>query len=103
MSENIIDVNPKILIPRQTPSEMSQNKIKRLRKKIKNNGFDRNQPVKVAKIENQLIIIDVHHRVEASKKLRLSEIPIMIEVVSDSQSQQFLMDVADAQKYNGDY
>ncbi len=103
MEESIIYVNPKILISRQTPSEMSGSKIKRLRKKIKNEGFDVNHPVKVAEIENQLVIIDGHHRVEVVKKLRLTKIPIIKEIVCDSQAKQFLVDVADAQKYNRDY
>lgn len=103
MEAKIFYVNPNILLSRQTPSEMSGSKIKRLRKKIKEIGFDINQPIKVVEIEGQLIILDGHHRVEAAKKLRLKEIPIVKEIVSDSQAQQFLMDVADAQKYNRDY
>ena len=54
-------------------------------------------------IENQLIILNGHHRVKVAKKLRLTEIPIIKETVSDYQREKLLMDIADAQKYNRDY
>jgi len=103
MEGNLFFFNPKILLSRQTSLEMSGSKIKRLRKQIKENGFDINKPIKVVEIENQLIILDGHHRVEVAKKLRLTEIPIIKETVSDYQREKLLMDIADAQKYNRDY
>lgn len=74
MSENkneIKYINPSILLSRQTPAEMSSSKnIKRIKKNIKNNGFDENKLIKVAEVDGKLIILDGHHRVKATKELK---------------------------------
>ena len=62
----IVDRDPKQLISRQTKSEMTPNNVERLRKKIRKNGFDRNQPIDVVDVNGKLIIRDGHHRTEAA-------------------------------------
>jgi ParB-like chromosome segregation protein Spo0J len=64
-------VSPNTLISRQTPSEMSSSKFKRLQKKIRERGFDAEQPIEVACIDGKLIMLDGHHRVVAARQLRL--------------------------------
>jgi hypothetical protein len=43
-------VNSNILISRQIPSEMPGSKVKRLRKKIRKQGFDAQKPINVANV-----------------------------------------------------
>lgn len=93
-------VNPNILLSRQTPAQMSSSKIKRIKKNIKNNNFDDNKPILVANVNGKLIILDGHHRVKAVRELKLKQVPIIIELVSDEQGEQLLIEVAEAQTYN---
>jgi len=92
-------VNPNILISRQTPSEMSGSKVKRLRKKIHEKGFDPEQPIEVADVDGKLIILDGHHRVAAARQLRLKSVPIRRMKVSPAQEDQLLLSAAEAEKY----
>lgn len=96
---NIEFVNPKILISRQTPSEMSGSKVKRLRKKIREKGFDSGKPINVANVDGKLIILDGHHRVAAARQLRLKTVPIMRREVSPNQADQLLQEAVEAQIY----
>ena len=45
-------VNPNILISRQISSEMSGSKDKRLRKKIREQGFDAEKPIDIANVDS---------------------------------------------------
>ncbi|MBD2773023.1 ParB N-terminal domain-containing protein [Iningainema tapete] len=92
-------VNPNTLISRQTPSEMSGSKVKRLRKKIRERGFDAAQPIEVANIDGKLIILDGHHRVVAARQLRLTIVAIRRREVSQEQAEQLLLEAAEAQIY----
>ena len=67
-------INPHTLISRQTPSEMSGSKIKRLRKKISEKGFDPEQPIEVADVDGRLIILDGHHRGAAARQLGIKRV-----------------------------
>lgn len=96
---NVEFVNPKILISRQTPSEMSGSKVKRLRKKIREKGFDSGKPINVANVDGKLIILDGHHRVAAARQLRLKTVPIMRREVSPNQAAQLLQEAVEAQIY----
>ena len=46
----IVDINPAKLRSRQTPAEMSKNRVNKLRKK---NGFDRTQPIEVVEVDRK--------------------------------------------------
>lgn len=96
---NITFVNPHNLISRQTPIEMSGNKIKRLQKAMKQTGFNPEYPIEVAEVDGQLIIIDGHHRVMAAKKAKIALIPIILHQVSSAQAEQLLIEVSDADLY----
>lgn len=64
-------VNPNTLISRQMQSEMTGSKIKKLVKKISQQGFNSENPIEVADVNGRLIILDGHHRVVAAKRLKL--------------------------------
>ncbi|HLO49050.1 MAG TPA: ParB N-terminal domain-containing protein, partial [Kamptonema sp.] len=89
-------VNPNTLISRQMQSEMTGSKIKKLMKKISKQGFDSENPIEVADINDRLIILDGHHRVVAAKRLKLESIPIRRKKVSPAQEQELLQQVAEA-------
>ena len=93
-------VNPNILISRQTPSEISNSKVKRLRKKIREQGFDESKPIEVANIDGRLIILDGHHRVIAARQQRLLSIPIKVNQVSAEEELQLLLEASEAALYN---
>ena len=93
------NVEPKRLISRQSPSEMSFSKIKRLRKKIKEKGFDLNEPIEVADAEDRLIILDGHHRVQAAIGARLKEVPARIYETTKEETQLLLNQAAEAKLY----
>ena len=97
--EDVELVNPNALISRQTPSEMSGSKIKRLKKKIHEQGFDPEQPIEVADIDGKLIILDGHHRASAARQLRLQLAPIKRIEVTPDQEQKLLLEAAEADKY----
>jgi len=97
VAEPINAADPKVLISRQGPSEMTGNNIKRLTKDMKQNGFDPQQPVTVANVNGQLIIIDGHHRTAAAIRAGIQEIPIRtIEPLSPEQQAKLQQQAADA-------
>jgi hypothetical protein len=65
----IVDRDPKELISRQTKREMTPNKVKKLRKKISKNGFDRNQPIEVIDVNGKLIIDALNGFSQTQKEL----------------------------------
>lgn len=99
MQPDIEFVNPNTLLSRQTPNEISGSKVKKLRKKIREKGFDILKPVDVANIDGKLIILDGHHRVRAAGQLRLKAIPIKRQTVSQKQAEQLLYEAAEAALY----
>jgi filamentous hemagglutinin len=92
----ITHVDPKKLISRQNSTEMSGSNIKRLIKNMKAHGFDITQPIDVAIVNGKMIIIDGHHRAVAAAKAGLKDVPIRINNVSVTQSNQLLLEVAEA-------
>ncbi len=91
-------VNPNILISRQTPNEISNSKVKRLKKNIREKGFDDSKPIEVANIDGRLIILDGHHRVVATRQLRLLSVPIKLNQVSPEEL-QLLLEASEAALY----
>jgi filamentous hemagglutinin len=92
----ISHIDPKKLIGRQNPNEMSGSHIKRLIKDMKTNGFDATQPIDVAIVNGKMIIIDGHHRAAAAVKAGLKDIPIRINRITQAQGNQLLLEVAEA-------
>jgi RHS repeat-associated protein len=68
-------VNPRELVSRQGPSEMTGSKIKRLAKDMATKGFNPAEPVEVSTVDGKKIIVQGHHRTEAAKKAKLDRIP----------------------------
>ncbi|MBW4681852.1 MAG: ParB N-terminal domain-containing protein [Microcoleus vaginatus WJT46-NPBG5] len=90
-------VNPKTLLSRQKRSEMSPSKIKKLKKKIRDTGFNLEHPIEVTDVDGRLIILDGHHRVAAAIKLAI-DVPITRQQLSLLQEKQLLDEVAEAQQ-----
>jgi RHS repeat-associated protein len=85
-------VNPRSLLGRQTKAEMNGSEVKRLTKDMKANGFNKNYPIDITKIDGRNVIIDGHHRVEAAKRAGISEIPANVHTVTPSQAARFMDD-----------
>lgn len=77
----------------------SQNKVNKLRKKIRKNGFDRTQPIEVVEIDKKLIIKDGHYRAEAAVREKLTSVPVMIDRAIFEEATQYLIDAAEAEEY----
>lgn len=92
-------VNPNSLISRQTPNEMSGSKVKRLKKNIREKGFDIEQPIEVADVDGKLIILDGHHRASAARQLGLKRVSIKRQKVPIDQEEQLLREAAEAEIY----
>lgn len=95
----IVDINPARLISRQTPAEMSKNKVNKLRRKISKNGFDRTQPIEVVEVDRKYIIKDGHHRAEAAIREKLRSVPVRIFQVTFEEQIQYSIDAAEAEEY----
>jgi RHS repeat-associated protein len=93
------NANPSSLSPRQTPSEMSGSKVKRLKKGMKANGYDSSEPIEVVEIDGKLIIHDGHHRREAARQAGIREVPIQKIEVSEEQKTQYAIQAAEAAEY----
>lgn len=94
----VVDRDPKQLISRQTKSEMTPNNVERLRKKIRKNGFDRNQPIEVVDVKGKLIISDGHHRTEAAIREKLPSVPVRIYKVTLEIEDQYTVDASEAEE-----
>lgn len=95
----IEEVDPRILISRQDKTEMESSKIKRLKKKMKDEGFVHNpdEPVSVVNADGKLIIIDGHHRVQAAKSSKLQKITILLRKASSrEESDRLIREAAEA-------
>jgi len=92
---------PKSLVSRQGPSEMTGNKIERLAKDMKQNGFDPAHPVEVANVNGEQIIIDGHHRAAAAIRAGIKEIPVTTTPVTPQQAAQLAADAAAAAAERG--
>jgi len=76
-------MDPRILRPIQGRSEMSQSKVKRLEKSMREDGVyhDPQSPIVVGEIEGATYILDGHHRVAASIRAAIREIPVELRKV----------------------
>ncbi len=89
-------VNPKSLVSRQGPSEMTSNKVKRLTKDMQQYGFDPAHPIEVANVNGQQIIIDGHHRAAAAARAGVTEVPVTVTPVTPERAAQLAREAADA-------
>lgn len=94
-------VNPKSLIGRQSPNEMTGSKVKRYYKDMKTNGYKENYPIDAADVNGKLIILDGHHRAAAAAKADMKEVPVNVHSVSKEQGNKLIIEVAEA--YVRDY
>jgi hypothetical protein len=96
-SEQIVEkVDPRNLVSRQGPSEMTGNKVKRLTKDMKENGFNPEHPIEAAEVNGKRIIIDGHHRTEAAKKAGIPEVPVKKVEVTPKRAEKLSQQAADA-------
>ena len=90
------NVSPSELVSRQGQSEMTGNKVKRLKKKMEQEGYDSDYPVEYAEVDGKKILIDGHHRTAAARKARIKEIPAAKKDVTPDEASQLLDDAAEA-------
>jgi hypothetical protein len=88
--------NVSTLKGRQLASEFSGNKIKRLRRDIRTNGFDPNHPIEIAIVDGRKIIIDGHHRARAAGAAGVKEVPVIIKQVSPNEATTLFQQAAEA-------
>jgi RHS repeat-associated protein len=88
--------DPKSLVSRQGPSEMTRNKIEKLAKDMKQNGFNPAHPIEVANINGEQVIIDGHHRAAAAIRAGIKEIPVTTTPVSPQRAAELAADAAAA-------
>jgi hypothetical protein len=88
--------DPKSLVSRQGPSEMTRNKIEKLAKDMKKNGFNPAHPVEVANVNGEQVIIDGHHRAAAAIRAGIKEIPVTTTPVSPQRAAELAADAAAA-------
>ena len=89
-------VDPKSLIGRQSRDEMSGSQVKRLRKNMKENGFDPSKPIEAANVDGKLIILDGHHRTKAAIGAGIKEVPVNVQKATREQGDQLLREAAEA-------
>ncbi|PNG32119.1 type IV secretion protein Rhs [Pseudomonas protegens] len=89
-------VDPRNLNSRQTREEMSRNKVDKLSKKMRSEGFDENHPIDVAEVDGKLIIIDGHHRSQAAVRSRVEKVPVVIHDVDPTTATRLEDDMFDS-------
>jgi len=89
-------LNPKSLIGRQGPSEMTGSKVERFKKAMKADGYGNFPPIEAANAEGRLIIIDGHHRAAAAARAGLREVPVNVRNVSSEEASQLMREAAEA-------
>lgn len=67
---------PRELWGRQLKDEFTGNVIKRIKKNMKKNGYNMNEPIEVFEVNGRNIILDGHHRARAAGALGIEEVPI---------------------------
>ncbi|MGL6196934.1 MAG: polymorphic toxin-type HINT domain-containing protein, partial [Thermoguttaceae bacterium] len=70
------------LTGRQLKSEMSGNKIKSIAKDMRINGYNKDFPIQVAKVDDYIVIIDGHHRAAAATRAGIRQVPVEFVKVS---------------------
>lgn len=94
--DDIFYVNPRNLLSRQGPSEMSGSKIKRLSADMKENGYNSANPIEVASVSDRLVILDGHHRTAAAIKAKINAVPVKEKTITPEQVSKLTNEIADA-------
>ncbi|MCX8728650.1 hemagglutinin repeat-containing protein [Gilliamella sp. B2838] len=96
-SDNVQEKPVGSLIGIQGKNEVSGSDIKRYAEDMKENGFDKSQPIDVVIIDGKMIIIDGHHRAAAAKLAGIKDVPVRInEVTSKEAADEILIWAAEA-------
>lgn len=95
-SVTLRSLNPKLLIGRQGPAEMTGSKVERFKKSMKTDGYGSFPPIDAANAEGRFIIIDGHHRAAAAARAGLREVPVNVRNVSAQEANQLIREAADA-------
>jgi len=80
-------------------THMDKEAYEKLKESIKLSGFSRHLPIKVWKRNDQLVIIDGHHRQRAAVELGLKEVPI--ELLEYSNEREAMADAIQSNKDRG--
>jgi hypothetical protein len=88
--------NPRNLLSRQGPGEMSGNVVRRLARGMRANGFNPAHPIEVANVEGRLVILDGHHRAAAAIRAGITEVPVVVRPVSAARAAELRLQVIDA-------
>ncbi len=76
---------------------MSGSQVKRLRRDIRENGFDQSKPIEAADVGNgRLIILDGHHRTKGAIGAGIKEVPVNVQKATREQADQLLREAAEA-------
>jgi ParB-like chromosome segregation protein Spo0J len=81
---------------RQLGGEFSGSKIRRLKKAMRDRGFDEAYPIDIVEIDGHKIIIDGHHRARAAGAAGIKEVPVRINPVTPEQGTTLLAQAAEA-------
>jgi filamentous hemagglutinin len=94
----IARLNPGGLLGRQGPAEMTKSRIGKMTQAMKEGKFDWDAagPIRVAERDGTRIIIDGHHRAAAARRAGLSEVPVLVEQVTDEVWNRLRMEAAEA-------
>nr|WP_198043781.1 ParB/RepB/Spo0J family partition protein [Ketobacter sp. MCCC 1A13808] len=87
------------MISRQGRNEMSSSRVKKLRRNMRENGYDQTKPVEVADVDGKMIILDGHHRTQGAIGAGIKEIPENITKATREQGDQLLKEAAEARLY----
>ncbi|MVF14715.1 hypothetical protein FT643_21490 [Ketobacter sp. MCCC 1A13808] len=78
---------------------MSSSRVKKLRRNMRENGYDQTKPVEVADVDGKMIILDGHHRTQGAIGAGIKEIPENITKATREQGDQLLKEAAEARLY----
>ncbi|HAB37562.1 MAG TPA: hypothetical protein DCE52_06120 [Rhodobacteraceae bacterium] len=81
---------------RQTKSEFTGSQIKKIKKSIKNNGYDQSKPIDVVEVNGRKIIVDGHHRARAAGGAKLDQVPIRVNKVDAATAAKYEQQAAEA-------
>jgi filamentous hemagglutinin len=69
--------------------------VKRLKRKMKANGYDESQPIDVADVDGKLIILQGHHRAKAAAQAGLKTVPVRVFKVTQEQADELMRQAAE--------
>ena len=97
--EAVTFMNPKSLLGRQGPDEMSGSQIKRMTKDMNEDGYEGFDPIDVADVDGKKIIVDGHHRAAAASRAGIRMVPVRVVPASPEWGSKLLIEAAEAQRF----